>query len=164
MQDDFCDEFIDQRSEPERHELKPSHAAAPGEVRCSTCGWQSFERLGVATVTHTIQAIAGFANEVTIVQTSPVVAEEDFQPTVYRCTWCGAAAYDFADVAVGRPWTIGARAVLPDGTAAIIEAAGPERIMGNHREPTAICAGAAYRVRDLVAVESIHPDQLAFVV
>jgi hypothetical protein len=97
-------------------------------------------------------------------QAAPAVAEEDFEPIGFRCAFCGTGADELGDIAAGQPWAIGARAVLPDGTQAIIEAVGPEWILGSHREPTAVCAGAVYRVRDLRAVDSIHPDQLAFVV
>jgi hypothetical protein len=158
------DEFIDPSSEPERQALVPSCAAAAGEVRCRTCGWHSFERFGTATVTHAIRAVADFSSEVTIMQTAPPVANDDFELIGYRCTLCGAGTYDFADLAEGRPWMIGARAVLPDGTETIVVGAGPDRILGSHREPTAICAGATYLLRELQGVDSVHPDQLAFVV
>ena len=87
--------------------------------------------------------------------------DEDFEPVGYRCGSCGIEDRDLGNIAESSPWTIGTRAVLPDGTEARVEAIGPDRIMGNYREPTAICADASYLVRDLRTIDHVHADQLA---
>ena len=89
-----------------------------------------------------------------------VYVDDDFEHVAFRCSACGLEDHDLADVAESQPWTVGARAVLPDETETHIEAIGPDRIMGNHREPTAVCAGATYLVRDLRPIDGIHADRL----
>jgi hypothetical protein len=163
MFEDDADMLIDPYSLPELHQLPPSDGGATGEVRC-VCGWPSFERIGTATVSCAIRAVASFTNEVMTFETATAVAEGNFEPIGYRWTLCGAAAHDLAEIAQSRPWRIGARAVLPDGTESLIEASGYDRVVGIHREPTAICGGATYLLRDLRAVDSVHPDQLALAV
>jgi hypothetical protein len=106
--------------------------------------------------------IVGFENEVLEFQASDTFAACcDFEPSRYRCASCDVDVFDLADLVDSRPWAIGARAVLPDGTEARVEATGPDRIVGRHREPTAVCAGATYLLRDLRALDRVHPEQLA---
>ena len=85
----------------------------------------------------------------------------DFEPSRYRCASCDIDVVDLADLADSRPWAIGARALLPDGTEARVDAIGQDRMVGNHREPTAVCAGATYLLRDLGALDRVHHAQLA---
>jgi len=67
---------------------------------------------------------------------------------------------DLANIAESRAWAIGARALLRDGTEARVQAIGPDRVLGNHCEPTAVCSGAIYLVRELRAIDPLHPRQL----
>ena len=86
---------------------------------------------------------------------------KDFEPGWFECVSCGIEDRDLAEIAESRPWEIGARAVLPDGIEAHIQAIGRDRTMGKHREPTAICRGATDLLRDLRRIKPVHPDQLA---
>ena len=159
---DECDRFIDPRYEPIRRELPLGDRDVAGETRCRACGSASFEQLGTATVACQVKPVAGFDRNVLVLQASNVVyVDEDFEPGGYRCGSCGIEDRDLGNIAESSPWTIGTRAVLPDGTEARVEAIGPDRIMGKHREPTAICAGTVYLVRDLRTIDHVHADQLA---
>jgi hypothetical protein len=157
---DGCERVIDPRYEPTIQEM-PFIADLPGQTRCCACGAGTIEQLGRATIACEIRAVAGFGQDVLVLEASDVVCvEADFEPSGYRCGACGIAR-DLAAIAKSRPWTIGTRALLPDGTEARIQAIGPDRMIGRHREPTAICAGATYLLRDLRRVDPIHADQLA---
>ena len=91
-----------------------------------------------------------------MLQASDVVCvDDDFEHAGYRCTACGIEAGDLTDIAEPVRGRFGSRALLPDGTEARIQAIGPERMVGRHREPTAICAGATYLVRNLRPIDSI---------
>jgi hypothetical protein len=163
MDMDDCERFIDAGCEPPTYELPLAEDTGPGQVRCGCCGGNSFERIGIGTVAFRIKVTVGFENEVLELQPSDTFAACcDFEPSRYRCVLCDVDAFDLADLADARPWAIGARAVLPDGSEARVEAIGPDRIVGRHREPTAVCAGATYLLRDLCALDPLHPEQLAF--
>jgi hypothetical protein len=43
---------------------------------------------------------------------------DDFEHLMYRCRDCGSEGYHLDDIAECRPWEVGARAFLPDGTEA----------------------------------------------
>jgi hypothetical protein len=162
---DECDRYIDPRYEPIRRELPLGDLDVAGETRCRACGSASFEQLGTATVACQVKTVVGFGREVLVLQASEVVyVDEDFEPVGYRCSSCGLEDCDLGNIAESSPWTIGARVVLPDETEARVEAIGPDRIVGNHREPTAICAGTTYLLRDLRAIDHVHAYQLALLV
>jgi hypothetical protein len=159
---DECDRFIDPRYEAMTTELPLAESDAAGTTRCRRCGGGSFEQIGTATVACRISTVAGFGSEVILLQASDIACvDADMDACGYRCASCGTEAHDLADIAESRPWTLGARALLPDGTEARVETAGRDRIMGNHREPTAVCAGVTYLLRDLRAVDDVHVEQLA---
>jgi hypothetical protein len=160
---DECDRYIDPDAEAVTAELSLAESDPAGATRCRRCGGDSFEQIGTATVACRISTVAGFDREVVLLQASDTVCvDADMDVFGYRCAACGREADDLADIAESRPWTIGARALLPDGTEARVEATGPDRVIGRHREPTAICAGATYLLRDLRAVDHVHAEQLAF--
>jgi hypothetical protein len=159
---DECDRYINPRHEALATELPLAETDPPGTARCRRCGGGLFEQVGTATVACRISAVVGFDREVLLLQASDIVCvDADMDAFGYRCASCGSETHDLADIAELRPWTIGARALLPDGTEASVEAMGPDRIIGLHREPTAICAGATYLLRHLRAVDHVHVEQLA---
>jgi hypothetical protein len=160
---DDIERFIDPRRVSTWHEMPlGTWDIAAGETRCMACGGDVFEQFGTAIVTCRIAAVVGFDQDALLLQASDVLcADDDFEPLGFECASCGIEARDLAEIAESRPWEIGARAVLPDGTEAHIEAIGRDRTMGNHREPTAMCGGATYLLRDLRPIKPFHPDQLA---
>jgi hypothetical protein len=158
---DECERFIDPRYQPMIYELPIGVTDRQGETRCSACGAGTLEQLGRATVACAIRAVVGYGQDALVLQASDVVCvDDDFEPDGFRCSACGIEG-DLDAIAESRPWTIGARALLPDGSEARIQAIGPDRVVGRHREPTAICAGATYLVRDLRTIDPVHAEQLA---
>jgi hypothetical protein len=159
---DESDRYIDPRYEAVTTELALAETEPAGTTRCRRCGGGSFKQIGTATVACRLNAVIGFDREVVLLQESDIVCiDADMDVFGYLCASCGTEAHDLADIAESRPWTIGARAVLPDGTETRVEAIGPDRIVGNHREPTAVCAGTVYLVRELSAIDHVHANQLA---
>jgi hypothetical protein len=164
MDMDDCERFIDAGCEPPTYELPLVEDASPGPVRCGCCGGNSFERIGTGTLAYRLKVIVGFENEVLEFQASDTFAACcDFEPSRYRCAPCDSDDYDLADHADARPWALGARAVLPDGSEARIEAIGPDRIMGRHREPTRFAPArrtyCAISVRSTAYIPSSSPSQ-----
>ena len=160
---DEIERFIDPRYRTTTNEMPLGTSdIAPGETRCMACGGGIFKQFGTATVACRTTAAIGFDQDALLLQASDVRhADEDFEPGWFECVSCRIEDRDLAEIAESRPWEIGARAVLPDGTEAHIHAIGRDRTMGKHREPTAICRGATYLLRDLRPIKPVHPDQLA---
>lgn len=162
MSVDTCEHFIDALYAITPCDVPVAESANAGEVRCRRCGDNTFEQIGTATVAYKVVPVAGFDHQATPFRASDLMCfDDDLEPLGYRCASCGIYDHDLTGVAEMRPWEIGARTVLPDGTESRVEAVGPDRVVGNHREPTAVCGGGLYLLRELLPIEPVHPEQLS---